>query len=68
MIPADGRRVVFVEMADGSFRAQAVTPLYAVGNFTAISGIPPGTRVVTSGAFFIMSQAAKAGFEEGHAH
>lgn len=59
----DGDWAIYVENADGSFAAHEVDVLYAVDDQTAIAGIPAGTRIVTSGAFFLASEAAKAGFE-----
>jgi len=61
---ASGRWVVFAMRADGSFEAVPVQVLYAAGERTAISGVALGTRVVTSGAFFVMSEGAKASFGE----
>jgi len=59
----DGDWAVYVENADGSFVASEVEVLYAANDLTAIAGIPLGTRVVTSGAFFVAAEAAKSGFE-----
>jgi RND family efflux transporter MFP subunit len=61
---ASGRWVVFAQNADGTFKAMPVTTLYAAGERTAIAGIGPGTRVVTKGAFFVMSEGGKAAFGE----
>lgn len=60
---ADGDWVVYVENKDGLLRARQVQIRYAVGDRTAISGIEPGTRVVTVGAFFVHSEAQKSNFE-----
>lgn len=59
----DGDWTAFVENAKGEFEPKEVKPLYTVGKRTVISGIAPGTKVVTSGAFFVMAEAAKAGFD-----
>jgi RND family efflux transporter MFP subunit len=61
---AGGRWAVFGVNSDGSFKALPVTVLYTSGDRTAISGVQPGTKLVTSGAFFVMSEAAKASFGE----
>lgn len=59
----DGDWTIYVERADGAFEAKEVTVLHSVGARTAFSGVEPGTRVVTRGAFFLMAEAAKAGFD-----
>jgi hypothetical protein len=41
-----------------------VKVLFTSGDRTAIRGLAAGTPVVTSGAFFVMSEAAKASFGE----
>jgi multidrug efflux pump subunit AcrA (membrane-fusion protein) len=61
---ASGRWVVFAQRADQSFEAVPVKVLYAAGERTAVAGIARGTRVVTSGAFFVMSEGARASFGE----
>jgi RND family efflux transporter MFP subunit len=61
---ASGRWVVFAQRADKSFEAVPVKVLYAAGERTAVAGIARNTRVVTSGAFFVMSEGAKASFGE----
>ncbi len=38
------------------------------GFYPALSGLQPGERVVTKGAFVLKSEADKEGMEEGHAH
>lgn len=64
---ADGDWQVFVELAPGRYRPETVTPLGEVAGRRLIQGLPPGTRVVTHGAFFLASEQAKAGFDV-HAH
>ena len=59
----DGDWTVFVESAPGQFTATEVRLGRALGSLREISGIPAGSRVVTSGAFFVASQAAKGGFD-----
>ncbi len=60
---ADGDWQVFVEEKAGHFEAKEVTVLRSVGGQLVISGIAPGTRVVTEGTFFVQSELAKGGFE-----
>jgi RND family efflux transporter MFP subunit len=61
---ASGAWVVFAEDGTGALDARPVTPLFVSGGRTAIAGIAEGTRVVTNGAFFVMSEASKASFGE----
>jgi cobalt-zinc-cadmium efflux system membrane fusion protein len=61
-----GAWTVYVESRAGAFEPKPVQVLYPVNELTVISGIPAGSRVVTKGAFFIMSEAAKAGFADEH--
>jgi cobalt-zinc-cadmium efflux system membrane fusion protein len=63
--PAGGW-TIYVESRAGAFEPKPVQVLYPVNELTVISGIPAGSRVVTKGAFFIMSEAAKAGFADEH--
>ena len=56
---ADGNWLVYIENAEGAFAPIHVQPLYAAGDETAISGIPPGTRIVTKGAFFVNPKPRK---------
>lgn len=60
----EGQWGVYVENAEGELVFHQVTPLYASGDRTAIEGIAPGTKVVTSGAFFVMSEISKSSFAE----
>ncbi len=60
---ADGDWQVFVEEESGRFEPKEVTVVRSVGDQLIISGIAPGTRVVTEGTFFVQSELAKGGFE-----
>lgn len=59
----DGDWTVYVENAKGDLEAKEVKPLYSVGSRTVVADLPVGTRVVTRGAFFVMAEAAKGGFD-----
>ena len=59
----DGDWQVFVEHEPGEFEAREVEVLRTAAGLTAIEGVPPGTRVVTRGAFFLQSELAKSGFD-----
>jgi len=59
----DGDWTIYVENAKGEFEPKEVETLHTVGTRTVVSGIAPGTKVVTRGAFFVMAEAAKAGFD-----
>lgn len=59
----DGDWMVFVEHEPGEYRPVEVDVLRTTGGMAVISGIEPGTRVVTQGAFFLQSELAKAGFD-----
>lgn len=61
---AAGHWVVFVHIRTGVFVERPVKVLFTSGDRTAIQGLAAGTPVVTSGAFFVMSEAAKASFGE----
>lgn len=60
---SDGDWTIYVERADGAFEAKEVTVMHTVGGRTAIGGVAPGARIVTRGAFFLMAEAAKSGFD-----
>lgn len=60
---ADGDWTVFVEDHPGEFLPVEVELGRALGSIREISGIKPGTRIVTRGAFFVSSQIAKGGFD-----
>ncbi len=59
----DGDWMVFVEHEAGEYKPVEVDVLRTASGMAVISGIEPGTRVVTQGAFFIQSELAKAGFD-----
>ncbi|MCE9791917.1 efflux RND transporter periplasmic adaptor subunit [Shewanella indica] len=58
----DGDWQVFIEDDDG-FEAKEVQLLASERGMNLVSGIEPGTRVVTAGAFFLASELAKSGFD-----
>ena len=60
---ADGDWTVFVESNTGELSAVEVELGRSLGNVQEVTGIGPGTRVVTRGAFFVASQIAKGGFD-----
>lgn len=59
----DGDWVVFIEHEAGEYKPVEVNVIRTVPGMAVISGIAPGTSVVTKGAFFLQSELAKAGFE-----
>jgi RND family efflux transporter MFP subunit len=59
----DGDWQLFVAEGEGAFRPVEVALLRTTGGMAVIDGIPPGTRVVTRGAFFLQSELAKSGFD-----
>lgn len=61
---AAGHSVIFVRQPDGAFQERPVKVLFIAGTQAAVEGVAAGTPVVTGGAFFVMSEAAKAGFGE----
>jgi len=60
---ADGDWTVFVEDHPGEFQPVEVALGRALGSLREITGVNPGTRIVTQGAFFVASQIAKGGFD-----
>ena len=60
---ADGDWTVFVENHPGEFLPVEVELGRAFGQLREITGVKPGARVVTEGAFFVASQIAKGGFD-----
>jgi len=60
---ADGDWQVFVEAAPGRFEPREVEIVNTYGKQIVLSGIEPGSRVVSEGAFFVQSEIAKSGFE-----
>ncbi len=59
----DGDWQVFVEEEPGEFEPKEIELLRQLPGLAVISGLKPGTRVVTRGAFFVQSELAKSGFE-----
>lgn len=59
----DGDWTVFVEAHSGEFQPVEVELGRALGPLREITGIAPGSRIVTRGAFFVASQIAKGGFD-----
>ncbi len=63
----DGDWQVFVEENPGHFKAQEVAIVRKTSNLTVIEGIDVGSRIALTGAFFLASEQAKAGFDiHGH--
>lgn len=59
----DGDWIVFVEQEEaGHFKPEEVEVVKTIDDYTVIKGLPEGTRIVTSGAFFVRSELAKSGF------
>ncbi len=67
MRSADGDWVVFVESEHNQFAAVEVELGRILGENREISGLKTGTKVVTTGAFFVASEIAKGGFDP-HGH
>lgn len=63
----DGDWVVYTAEAEGTFKAVEVKVIRSAAGITVIEGVPPGTPVVTAGAFFVQSEAAKGAFD-AHNH
>jgi len=61
---AAGHWVVYARTKAGAFVERSVKVLFTANDRTAVDGVAPGTPVVTRGAFFVMSEAAKASFGE----
>jgi RND family efflux transporter MFP subunit len=59
----DGDWQVFVAEGEDSFRPAEVKLVRTTGGLAVIDGLAAGTRVVTSGAFFLQSELAKGGFD-----
>jgi len=59
----DGDWIVFVEGHPGEFLPVEVELGQALGSLREITGVEPGVRIVTLGAFFVASQIAKGGFD-----
>ncbi|MCF6319009.1 MAG: efflux RND transporter periplasmic adaptor subunit [Proteobacteria bacterium] len=63
MRSADGDWIVFVESAANQFAAVEVELGRVLGENREIFGLEIGTKVVTTGAFFVASEIAKGGFD-----
>ncbi len=60
----DGNWQVLVQQDEpGEFKAVEIEVKYVSDGKAVISGIEPGTPMVTQGAFFVQSELAKSGFE-----
>ena len=59
----DGDWQVFVAEGQDDFRPVEVKLVRTAGGLAVIEGLPPGTQVVTQGAFFLQSELAKGGFD-----
>ncbi|MFV2059684.1 MAG: efflux RND transporter periplasmic adaptor subunit [Gammaproteobacteria bacterium] len=61
---SDGDWQIFFETEEKQeFKSQEVELVKIINGKAVITGIKPGTRVVTKGAFFVQSEIAKSGFE-----
>jgi|JI10StandDraft_1071094.scaffolds.fasta_scaffold03864_8 cobalt-zinc-cadmium efflux system membrane fusion protein len=59
----DGDWTIYIENAEGRLEPREIETLFTVGDRTAVKGLEAGTKVVTRGSFFVMAEAAKAGFD-----
>lgn len=59
----DGDWGVYRETAPGQFELVEVKFAREIDGKVIVSGLEPGSRVVTQGAFFIQSEQAKSGFD-----
>jgi RND family efflux transporter MFP subunit len=64
---SDGDWAVYIEKKPGEFQQIEVKVIEVIDNQAIIEGVPPGTRVVTKGAFFIHAELNKKGFDS-HGH
>ena len=60
---ADGDWQLFVEEEPGHYKPVEIQLNGQLENRRIVTGIEPGTRVVTRGAFFLASEMAKSGFD-----
>lgn len=60
---ADGDWIVFVQDEDLGLKPAEIERVRVVGGQTVIEGIPAGSVVAISGAFFLQSELAKSGFD-----
>lgn len=67
MRSTDGDWQVFVEEETGHFRPQEVEIVRKTSSVSVIEGIEASSRIALTGAFFLASEQAKAGFDiHGH--
>ena len=59
---ADGDWIIFEQDEDLGLKPVEVERVRVVGEQTVIEGIPAGSSVAMSGAFFLQSELAKSGF------
>ena len=59
----DGDWQLFVEEESGHYQPVEIELTGQLGEQRIVTGIEPGTRVVTRGAFFLASEMAKSGFD-----
>ncbi|WP_415889849.1 efflux RND transporter periplasmic adaptor subunit [Neptuniibacter sp. SY11_33] len=59
----DGDWGVFIEKSPGEYKLEEIEVRRETSNGRVIQGLPLGTKVVTSGTFFLASEQAKAGFD-----
>ncbi len=59
---SDGDWQIFIEDEHNKFSSVEVEVVRTAGDTKVITGIKEGTKVVTSGAFFVQSEIAKSGF------
>ena len=59
----DGDWQLFVEEEPGHYKPMEIELNGQLENRRIVTGIEPGTRVVTQGAFFLASEMAKSGFD-----
>lgn len=59
----DGDWVVYAANGEGGLKAVEVKVVRNVAGVAVIEGVTPGTPVVTAGAFFVQSEAAKGAFD-----
>ncbi|BAP13652.1 cation efflux system protein [Alcanivorax sp. NBRC 101098] len=60
---ADGDWQLFVEEEPGHYKPVEIQLNGQLANRRIVTGMEPGTRVVTRGAFFLASEMAKSGFD-----
>ncbi len=60
---ADGDWQLFVEEEPGRYKPVEIELHGQLANRRIVTGMEPGTRVVTRGAFFLASEMAKSGFD-----